>query len=434
MLYALEHMFWTEARWIKTPQRQPEQFVAALVQVYGRFLARREFLLHSMRRQIERRQDLEDLLPLFRKYEDQLDLLKEFLQYLDRHHAAFCAKARIANRAAAAQVLMSALDEGIQAVAEGDGENALGRRILLRLRSSFGEGARLVQGVVAEARRDLGDAVLPAFTQYLERREKLREQFKQDFKKWVKKMKARHPWRTTDFAIDPVEETTPQNPFLIAGGASAVLRENASVETLIAWARSCRCAAALVPSIPGKSNEINVTSAARAFFLGIGGTVANRAAAKDLGAARLPRARQSAPVAGKLAHSLWIEYRRNEPFASEVSDEVLQGFAMGCAYGGALEKADAVLYPNIVQAQVVVRGHLKTVQLQLRPFSQRSDFWRDCARIYSVLGNVELALLCLRAAHPGMGILEREAAKVSPDLQPVRLDPRTAAGFKQLFP
>jgi hypothetical protein len=191
----------------------------------------------------------------------------------------------------------------------------------------------------------------------------------------------------------------------------------------------------MVPSmsIRRQANELDVSRAARALFLGIGGMAANRAAAKDLGSTGLPRSVKTAPPAGKLALSLWVEYRKNEPFATQVGDVVLQGYAMGCAYGGELEKAAEVLFPNIAVVRVELRGRLKIARLHLLPASHRAEFWRDCGRIYSLGGNVELAILCLRAAHGG-SFRGKEAAKLSPDFANVRDHPITALEFRRLFP
>jgi hypothetical protein len=392
-----------------------------------------------MRRQIERRKDLQELLPVFRQYDKQLELFKGLITELNANHAAYCKKVGIANRAAASRAMMSALYYGLRAVAEGDNDNAFARGFSGMLSSSI-DGKIKVAQAEAQGRTDLVKVVKQTGARYVEQRVALRKQFDADFRKLVQEMKTRHGWTSTEFAFERTgsssTETLVQNPFLIAAAARAMLySKDASVEEMIAQAQACRRAAALVPSIRRQANELDVGKSARAAILGIGGTLANRAAARDLGSTGLPLTPRAAPAAGKLAHSLWVAYRANEPFASEVSDDVLQAYALGCAYGGALKAANAVLLQNIVQViPVWSRGRPRNPQFQFRAaVSNRPDFWYDCARITSVGGNTDLALQCLQAA-VRLGFREKEVAKVSPDLANVRGNPRTAAGFKKLFP
>ncbi|HEY7153978.1 MAG TPA: hypothetical protein VH575_08495 [Gemmataceae bacterium] len=412
LLYALENM---SIQRVANTNKPGRPFEAPSV-ILGRFLARQRLLFDTVRRHVQKRKKTE-LVPLFEAYEKELNLRDDYRKALEKPWADYIKKMSAASSAASSRVLLTGLGYALAPVAEGEDERrnfARGMNAMFNTAIVEGEKLRMFG---AGAAKEYGNALKKTDEEFSPRLEKSHKEFQEQLEEFV----AMNKTEDAEFAFQTAAAEPARNPFLLTAKAATILKnKGASIKELMEQAEVCRRAAGMAPS----DRVFNIY---RAAFLGVAGTIANRAATKDLGATGFPSKPKDAPEAGKLAYKIWNAYSKVEPFDTNYTDEVVQAFILACAQAGYAASAQPVILKAVVQPRRFGRAALN-VNASARP-----EFWYDCARVTSMLGNTRLSMDCLQQAVK-LGFREKESAKVHPDLRNVREDSVTAATFKRLFP
>ncbi len=416
LLYALESMSVRRPTDTNRPGSRcesPHVFLA-------RYVAEQRLVCDTLRRHVQKRK-IEELTPLFENYEKELNVLDEWFKALDKPWVAYNQKMSAAASVSSTRMLVTGLGYALAPVAVGDERKHFARSLNGMFQTAIAEGQRM-RVFSAAAGAELKSSFQSANEQFSPRWEKSHQQFQTQFEEFVQTSKT----EDAEFAFQVAKSDLPpeRNPFLRTAKAAAILNnKDASVKELMEQAEVCRQAAGMVPAD-------RVFNLYRAAFLGVAGTIANRAAAKDLGVTGFPARPKDAPEAGKLAYKIWTAYAKVEPFDTNYTEEVVRAFILACAQAGYAANAQAV----ILKAIVILRGTGRFQNAMLNAnASVRPEFWYDCARVSSFTGNTRVSLACLGQAVK-LGFREMESAKVHPDLRNVREDSATAATFKRLFP
>lgn len=410
LLYALEDLSRRPVVDTNRPGRLPEPPAAIL----GRFAAEQRLVFDTLRRHVQKRKS-ESLPPLFESYEKELNLLDEFRKALDKSWLEYNKRMAAASSLASSRVLMSGLSYALASASRGsDDRTTLASGLDGMFNRAIVEGAKL-RAFDAAAKNELTTGYETAKKQFAPRWDAIHKEFERQFEDFV----AENKTETDEFAFQK-PEIPERNPFLLTRRAGAILNnKEASVKELMEQVEVCRRAAARVPMD-------RVYNVYRAAFLGLAGAIANRAAAKDLGATGFPAKPKDAPAAAKQSLKIWNAYIKLEPFDTNYTEEVVHNYILACAQAGFAGLAQGA----IVKTVVIPRRFGGAV---LKPgASARPEFWFDCARVCSTGGNTRLSLACLHQA-VRTGFRDNEAAKIHPDLRNVREDSGTSSLFQRLF-
>ena len=391
------------------------------------FVKQQEMVFDLLRRHVQKGDDRE-IEALFALYRKQLDEYNAFNKQIQQTTLEFQKKVAMYQRGANDMAMASGLAYALRSVAKGgDAEDVLMSSFLGMARTQFEVGVKLKLYTEAE-RSDYEDNCKNVSKAYKDKIDTARMEFRTKMKSMLE----------SDTSSD-------KNPFLIIARAQSVLKQpDVTWKDLLEQARICQAAVKLVP--PGEVYDIY-----RAMFLGAGGVLANTAAIKDAGAIGIPSAAKDVPIAGPVARTIWneymkVEYNPKRTTRKDFSDDFFQAYLLAHVYAGeaATLKTGIILAEMMVttivqdtrinpiykEGRVVDRRRTYTLR---RDFSPRYDFWYDCARVASLLGNTPLAIECLNTA-VALGFRDAVEAKASPELRNVREDQYTSTRFKQLFP
>lgn len=417
LFYALEDM----SRRLPTESKEGGRPSGPPTVALSRFLAQRKRHFDTVRRYAAKKNQNEEFLAVFQSYEKELDLLDEYKNSLEKSCAEANKKLAVANAEAASRVMLTGLGYALRSVAEGDDDEKSFVRSMSGMMSSYIDEQKKISEVRGLAAQELLGALTAADREFAPRWEERHDDFHKRLKAFIEANK----WQDAEFAFQVAGKKTvaSRNPFLIIEQSRAILTDkDATVPAMLEQAEKCRAASKMVPAD-------HVFDVYRAAFLSVGGLIANRAAAKDIGTTGFPVTKKDVPEAGKLAHAIWSAYVQLEPYDTNFTDDVVQAVILACAYGGDIADAFKVVIAVAADQQAARVGRN---QLRLTA-SSRPDFWYDCARVCSVAGNTPFALECLKQALK-LGYSDKEAAKVDADLRNLREDRRTADQLKRLLP
>jgi hypothetical protein len=376
----------------------------------------------TLRRHVQDRED-PDFLEIFGIYGQVLDLMDEatgrFRQRMKGHLHAL----ENYNGGIWAKALTSGMAYGLRSVAQGeDGETAWTRGVMGGFASIIEDRPEAIK--VQAAFRETLMAALREFDQTFKSQidgaiGKFRDKI--DKSKWGK---------GTDFAFKSSVQRPMRNPFQVVVRAQSALGERQpqlTTEQLIVLAQICRETVKAVP--PGPAYDLY-----RAQFLSTAGMLADKAAAKDLGATGLPESENDAPKGGRLSEELWAQYVEVEPYDTSYTDDVARAHFMSHAYAGHLDDAYEIIAARALEAMNLrPRDRTRDTAAKLHlSASNRPDFWYDCARVCSMTGHNRTAIECLTRAVK-VGFQSGASAKFNPDFRNVREDRVTGDLFKKLF-
>ena len=390
------------------------------------FVKQQELVFDTLRRHIERGNDreLEAVLPLYRK---QLDEYTAFDKKVQTAMAEYLKRIRQQGDVVGTNVMLSGLGYALLAVADdSNSADVITRSAAAMFATSIEQGRRLKLYTEAEE---------AAFKEtYKTAAAERQEAVSSARKAFGAKLKG----------LLDAENAEAKNPFHQVAAAQAVLRKSdATWKEQLAAAKVCRDAAKLVPK--GEVYDLY-----RAAFLGAGGMLANAAAVKDCGATGIPLLVKNAPEAGPVARDIWNEYLNAEynpkrTRRKDFSADFFQAQLLAQAYTGEAGDANAksqkqraaihTQLKNVIVSNAVpfLGPQGRAIAYTLRKeFSNRPDFWFDCARVASILGDISLAMECLKEA-VFRGFKDSAEAKVNPELRNVRESPITSAQFSNLF-
>jgi hypothetical protein len=393
--------------------------------VLARFAAYQTLFFDWLRRHAEKNlKNDKELLTVIRSYQRTLDLLGESKELLNKSIAKFNKEMAAASTAASSRVVLNGLGYALSGVAAGDDLDGAILRGLSGAAATYIEEQRKLKSAAAKTADSLNSAIEEIKKKLGPDLHQAQEEFLELLKRYIKA----RPWTDAQFAFQVAGDKPvhAQNPFLVVEfGGTFLATKSASVEQLLEQADKCRKVADLVP-------RQAVFDVYRAAFLSMAGLLANRAAAKDLGATGFPASPKDVPDAGPIAFKIWSSYVKIEPPGAN-SAQVVQQCILACAYAGEYARALNVMVSHVGIAQPAAGKAAPTFKNVKTDFSTRPDFWYDCARVASVCNQLPLAISCLTAAR-NRGFNDNEVAKISPDLRNVRETAPYATTFKKLFP
>jgi hypothetical protein len=387
------------------------------------FVAHRRVVFDTLRRYYEKKKLDPALFELYKDYGKELEVWGEFHEKVLSSLQAYDRTMALGQMAASQAVWNTGLAYGLATFLGGaSGEEALltgwlkaaqaaavARQQLTRLQM---ESLRRVETTFGDAGREFEPRIL-----------EIRKKNYPHFKEVMDELRAKHDWKDAEFAYDRALATAPtgtepsRNPFRIAAAARAFLaNKSAGIEELLEQAAACQRAADLVPAA-------KLYDYYRASFLGIGGTLANRAALKDLGAAGFVTTLKNPAKGSATAMKIWQRYLACQ---GAVNDQVIRSFIQACGCGGKPVAAYQLVAANAFQLDRFRRPLLNG------SFSCDPAFWYDSARIASLMGQAGVSMQCLEQA-VRLGFRDFEAAKVDPDLGAVREHPSTTRQFKAVI-
>jgi hypothetical protein len=390
---------------------------------FSAFVAQRRVIFDTLRRYYEKRKLDPTVFDLYRDFEREIGLWKDFNDQVTASVQAYDRAMARGLLAASQRAWNTGLAYGLQAFfGGGSGDEALLTGWLRAAQAAAIEREKLSR-LQLDAYNQLQKAFEEAGKKYGPRIEEVRKRNYQAFRTAVDDLRSKHDWKDAEFAHDRklrAGATNPEpsrNPFRIAAAALAVLRDKeASRENLLKQAGECQRASDMVPA--GK-----VYNYFRTIFLGLAGVLANQAALKDLGAAGFASAVKNPAKAGAVALKIWQRY---VVYEGSVNDEVVHKFLQACGCAGKPRAALEVMRNRAFQLDRFRR-------LVPNPsFSRDPVFWYDCARVASLMGEAPAAAECLRLA-VNLGYRDFEAAKVDPDLRNVRESPATSRQFQAVI-
>lgn len=387
------------------------------------FVKQQELVFDILRRHAEKSTDAEvtALLPLYRK---QLDEYVGFNAEVQTALADYHRKLALGRRLYSETVLASGIGYAALAIAEGrDTDGVIGRSVAGMVKTAIREGRELDRFTEAEGRayaadyQRVGDA-------YEKQLAAARKTFGDQLQVALKAVPA-----------------NAKNPFRLVADTHAVLKKDgATAADLLDRAKACREAYKMVP-------YDDAYDVYRTAFLAAGGVLANAAAARDCGATGIPVG-TAVPAAGYAARDFWddylkLEYNSRRQTRRDFTDDFFQAYLLGHAYAGDFadpakrKKLAAVLFePTAIVKSYRANKSRKgpPVFYTLRTeFSDRPDFWFDCGRLASLLGDTPLAFECLKAA-VAVGFRDGAEVRTCLDLRNLREDGGLSADFARLFP
>jgi hypothetical protein len=416
VLFALEDM----ARKIPAATELPNMTVALYLNELASNLAQQRRAYDTLRRHLQDGENRE-FLDVFEEYAKVLDLMDQGSAELTKLLEIFQRGNRKINEAVGLRALASGIDYGSRSLAQGeDGETAFTRGISAWLDS------------VVQDQPAANDARKALWLQLTKTKNAFKKVFLYQINEattaFFDKIRASKWGKDPDFAFKNVADLPTRNPFQVVVRAQAGLAGTQETATLIAQAKVCQQAARLVP--PGPTYDLY-----RAQFLSAAGQLADKAAARDLGATGLPRKEEDAPVGGRLSEELWAEYVKAEPYDTAFTDDVVRAHFMSHAYAGHLEAAYDIIAARALERMPAMpkrRAFDAAARLHLSA-SAKPGFWYDCARVCSMTGHNRTAVACLKRA-ASLGFRDRAAAKFNPDFRQVRENQAAGDMFRQLFP
>jgi hypothetical protein len=389
------------------------------------FVAQRRRQFDTLRRYYERSKVDSVIVEVYRDYERELDVWKEFNHKARAAVQAYERAMSLAYMAAADRVMNTALAFGSQTYfAGGSGGDALAAWMLAASRPAALEKANLQPRELEAVKRFYKDFE-ELGKQYNPKISEISSKNFEKFKKLVAELRSEHDWKDAEFACDSSLTTQAKgaepsrNPFALIDAAKKLLaNDSATRDELLAGAEYGQRAANMVPA--AKAYDFY-----RAGFLAAAGRLANQAAAKDLGADGFAGAIKHPPAAGPLALRLW---RRYLGIKGDLNDDVIHHVIQASACAGRPDASYKLILSNCVEK----RPHSRNLTLNAS-FSNNPAFWYDCARICSLMNDLGTSAECLQQAVQ-LGFRDGEAAKADPDLKKVRENPVTVKRFKALFP
>lgn len=418
-LYALEDMLRSsapDARAPRLPKTLPHHEIS-------RFLAERQLLFDRVRRALEKQKADDAILALFKEYGRELQLWVDLKKQLDDSYDKVGKKLFGPAPASGNRTVLIGLGYGLRNWAEGDADGEALTRDFAAMLESFAEEQQKVSAARGKGAKELGEGFTQAHEEFNTKRSELRKACLEKLEKTSQTLKTTQGWSQVEFQHErklSTEGTQSSNPFVLVDRARSVLaKKEATSEELLNRAQDCQRAAEMVPG-----NAIY--SYYRAAFLGVGGLLANKAAARDLGAVGFAEALKNPSRSGKLAKQIWESYLRSEPLDSNFNDQVVLQYIQSCGAAGQLKSAYAIIVKHVAQP---VKGGPPKVRVLA---SSDPKFWYDCARVCSILKEPAFACECLGQAVK-VGFADFEGAKADPDLRTVRENRMTADRFAKLI-